>query len=311
MPASYRAMRDAPSSARRGAPWWGKAVSALLPVIASLLLTPAQAATDRPLDLREAYAALREPLQVNPYGRPLVIASTETPDRLTGNIHAVVPHPFEQVRIALSDPAQWCDIIMLHVNTKYCRAQAGPDGPMLHVYVGKKTPETLATASRVDFAYHVAANTPAYFDTVLLSKDGPLGTSDYRIALEAIALPGDKTFIHLTYSYSYNFAGGLAMQAYLSTVGRDKVGFSRAPDAGGDRSALVGGMRGMVERNAMRYYLALDAYLDHDAPDQLDQRLLAWFKATEQYPRQLREVDRADYLDMKHAEYQRQQVLVN
>lgn len=277
----------------------------------ALSVTPAQAAPDRALALREAYVALRDPLQVNPYGRPLVMASTESSTRLTGDIHAVVPHPFEQVRGALSDPSQWCDVIILHVNIKYCRAQAGPDGPMLRVYFGKKTREDLASASRVDFSYRVAAKTPAYLDTVMLAPDGPLGTSDYRIALEAIAVPGDRTFIHLTYSYSYNFAGRLAMQAYLSTVGRDKVGFSRVPDAASDSSALVGGMRGIVERNAMRYYLALDAYLAHDAPDQLDQRLLAWFRATELYPRQLREVDRADYMDMKHAEYQRQQTAVN
>ena len=304
-------MRGSRSLARRCAAWRGKAVSVLLSVTAAWYFAPAQAATDQALALRADYAALHEPLQVNPYGRPLVIASSEDPNRLMGNIHAVLPHPFEQVRRALSDPAQWCGVITLHVNTKYCRAQAGPDGPMLRVYVGTKTYEDLSTAARVDFAYHVSAKTPAYFETVMLAKDGPLGTRDYRIALEAIALPDDKTFIHLTYSYSYNFVGRLAMQAYLSTAGRDKVGFSRAPDAGSDRSALVGGMRGMVERNAMRYYLALDAYLDHDAPDQLDQRLLAWFNATEQYPRQLRDVDRADYLDMKHAEYQRQQAALN
>jgi hypothetical protein len=36
-------------------------------------------------------------------------------------------------------------------------------------------------------------------------------------------------------------------------------------------------------------------------------RLSDWFDATEQYPRQLHEVSRADYMHMKHDEYQRQQ----
>ena len=39
----------------------------------------------------------------------------------------------------------------------------------------------------------------------------------------------------------------------------------------------------------------------------LQQRLTTWFDATEQYPRQLHEVDRADYLQMKNNEYRRQQ----
>jgi hypothetical protein len=69
-------------------------------------------------------------------------------------------------------------------------------------------------------------------------------------------------------------------------------------------------VRGMVERNTMRYYLAIEAYLGGlSAPpaQQLDKRLQAWFDATEKYPRQLHELDRSDYLDMKRREYRRQQ----
>jgi hypothetical protein len=60
----------------------------------------------------------------------------------------------------------------------------------------------------------------------------------------------------------------------------------------------------------MRYYLAIDAYLGalSNSPDKrLEQRLTNWFDATEQYPRQLHELDRQEYLQMKHKEYERQQ----
>jgi hypothetical protein len=59
----------------------------------------------------------------------------------------------------------------------------------------------------------------------------------------------------------------------------------------------------------MRYYLAIDTYLDtFDATprEQLDRRLRQWFAATEQYPRQLHEVDEPEYLDMKRKEIDRQ-----
>ena len=62
----------------------------------------------------------------------------------------------------------------------------------------------------------------------------------------------------------------------------------------------------------MRYYLAIDAFLESTgaAPAaQLERRLQTWFAATEQYPRQLHEVDRAEYLKMKRAESLRQQSL--
>jgi hypothetical protein len=60
----------------------------------------------------------------------------------------------------------------------------------------------------------------------------------------------------------------------------------------------------------MRYYLAIDAYLGalSSTPDKrLEQRITNWFDATEQYPRQLHEVGRQEYIQMKYREYERQQ----
>ncbi|MFX5562722.1 hypothetical protein ABTD73_19920, partial [Acinetobacter baumannii] len=60
----------------------------------------------------------------------------------------------------------------------------------------------------------------------------------------------------------------------------------------------------------MRYYLAIDAYLsglEAPAGERLEKRLTAWYGATEQYPRQLHEVSREDYLAMKRKEVARQQ----
>jgi len=94
------------------------------------------------------------------------------------------------------------------------------------------------------------------------------------------------------------------VQAYLATAGADKVGFS---SSGGK---LIGGMRGIVERNTMRYYLEIDAYLSAAAApsgQRVERRLAAWFDATEQYARQLHEIARPDYLAMKRREVQRQQ----
>jgi hypothetical protein len=42
---------------------------------------------------------------------------------------------------------------------------------------------------------------------------------------------------------------------------------------------------------------------------QLQKRLLRWFIATEQYPRQLHEVNQTAYIDMKRREYLRQQAM--
>ncbi len=66
----------------------------------------------------------------------------------------------------------------------------------------------------------------------------------------------------------------------------------------------------MVERNTMRYYLAISTYLQALAlppAAQPQARFAAWFDATEKYATQLHEVDRAPYLAMKRNEYRRQQ----
>lgn len=139
------------------------------------------------------------------------------------------------------------------------------------------------------------------------APEGPYDTRDYRLFAEAVPLPGGRTFLHLGYGMGYGGASRLAMQLYLGTIGRDKVGFTRVGRAG--QEEFVDGLRGVVERNTMRYYLAIDAYLDSLAVppgQQLEKRLHAWFDATERYPRQLHEVERDAYLRMKRDEVQRQ-----
>jgi hypothetical protein len=69
-------------------------------------------------------------------------------------------------------------------------------------------------------------------------------------------------------------------------------------------------MRGLVERNTMRYYLAIEAFLGAlSSPPQarLEKSLHDWFSAIERYPRQLHELEQSEYLDMKRKEYLRQQ----
>jgi hypothetical protein len=261
--------------------------------------------------LRQTRDALDPRLRHNQFNQPLVLESTETATGLKGDIYAVVDHPIGAVKAGLSDPQDWCDVIILHINTKFCRAVAGASGTTLQVNIGKKTPEPLQESTRVEFGYRVASSTPDYLEILLAARDGPLGTSDYRIQLRAASLPNSKTFLHLTYAYSVNFSGRLAMQSYLATVGRGKVGFTvtgTKPDGQPDH---VAGVRALVERNTMRYYLAIDAYLDAAtaAPStQFETRLQRWFSAVERHPRQLHEVDRNDYLAMKRAEYARQQI---
>lgn len=259
--------------------------------------------------LRAKYGALLDQLSHNQFQRPLYLVSSETPASVAGDIHARVAFPFAIVGAALNNPTSWCEILILHPNTKYCRASTAGKGSVLNVSIGKKHDQPLADAYRVIFAYRVAVQTPDYLQIRLDADEGPFSTRNYRIVLEAVPVENEQTFIRLSYSYAYGVIGRLALQTYLATVGRDKVGFTVAGAQADGQPLLVRGMRGLVERNTMRYYLAIEAFLGAlSAPQQarFEQSLRDWFAATERYAPQLHELEQAEYLDMKGREYRRQ-----
>jgi hypothetical protein len=260
--------------------------------------------------LRSRYAALRERLEHSSFQQRLLLESAESPRSLQGDIWAVVDYPLPVVMGAVTSPTQWCDALILHLNVKYCRAVTRGKGAVLSVAIGRKYDQPLSEAFPVEFAFWVAAADAEYVSVDLDADKGPLGTMNYRITLEAVTLEPGRVFLHLRYSYEYGLKAQLAMDAYLATTGSGKVGFTRV-DGPGDREArYVGGVRGAVERNTMRYYLAIDAYLGAlgaPASQRFEQSLERWYNATERYARQLHEVDRDSYLATKRREYQRQQ----
>ncbi|TFZ00021.1 hypothetical protein EZ242_10570 [Ramlibacter rhizophilus] len=262
--------------------------------------------------MQARHAQLSDVLAASPFGQPLHIESREVDDRLQGAVYAVLDHPFERVRDALRQPSNWCDIMILPFNTKYCHAVRSANGPGLLIRIGRKYDQPLEDSYKLLFDWNPVAASEAYFESRLSAPEGPVDTRDYRINVSAIPLEGGRTFLRLGYSYGFGFTGRLAMNAYLATAGADKVGFSRVGEPGGPQR-LIGGMRGTVERNAMRYYLAIDAFLDSlQAPpaQRAERRVQAWFNATERYPQQLREMNRETYVGMKRMEIARQRELI-
>jgi hypothetical protein len=259
--------------------------------------------------LHAKYAGLQEQLGRNQFERPLYLVSAEAPGKVTGDIYARIDFPFEATGSALGSPRNWCDILILHINTKGCRASIGSPGTVLNVWIGAKLEQPLADAFRVDFAYRVEAQAADYLRVGLSANEGPMGTSDYRIVLEAIPLASGQTFIHFVFSYGYGNFGRVAMQAYLATIGRSKVGFTVVAQPDGLKRH-IGGLRGVVERNTMRYYAAIEAFLGalSTAPQaRFEKRIRDWYAATERYPLQLHEMGQGEYLDMKRRENARHQ----
>lgn len=260
--------------------------------------------------LQAKYAELRPQLAANQFQKPLHLDSSESDSHVAGNAYAIIDHPFAAAAAALTSPGNWCEVLILHINTKYCRPYPGGPGSVLNVSMGTKGEQPLDEAYRVLLAWRVAAQGPDYLQVSMDAAEGPLSSRDYRIAFEAVPVEGGRTFIRLSYAYAFGTAGRLAMQLYLGTAGRDKVGFTIAGKQADGLPRHIGGTRGAVERNTMRYFLAIEAFLGAlsvPPPAQFEKRLRDWFAASERYPRQLREMGQREYLDMKRKEHLRQQ----
>ena len=149
----------------------------------------------------------------------------------------------------------------------------------------------------------------AFFNATLAAKKGPLGTSDYHISVAAIPLSESSTFFHLGYEYKTGFLTRIAMSTYLSTLARNKVGFTIKEYDENEQPVYIDGIRGVIERNAVRYYFAILSFLNAEAAEnslRFERRISQWFDLTEGYHRQLYEMDKNEYLKYKKMERQDQ-----
>ena len=263
----------------------------------------------RPDLLRARYVDMQRQLQRSAFQRPIALSSTETAAEATAEVYALVDFPFSSVNNTLSQPEDWCDILTLHQNVKYCRASMPHGESRLDVAIGRKREQQLADAYWLAFGFRIADRNARYLRVALRADKGPFATRDYRIVLEAVEVAREQTFIHLSYSDTHGVLGAMAMKTYLGTIGRDKVGFTVVGTGADGEPRYVRGTRGAVERNTMRYYLAIESFLgalSFPPQERFEKRLHDWFAASERYPRQLHELKETQYLDMKRNERSRQ-----
>jgi hypothetical protein len=251
-------------------------------------------------ELQAHYRELTENVERNPFGMPLGVQSGEQGDNVSAEVYGVVDQPFAAVAELLGEPHHWCDFLLLSINVKSCAV--GPGAESLILYVGRKDFQTPAQAYEMRYAFHVsraAQHTEAFLD----ADGGPLGTKDNHIHLDALDVDG-RTLVHFTSAMRLGTVSRIAISTYLATLGRGKIGFSSAPDAAG-KPVPIQGVQAMIERNVVRYFLALQVFLDTRAlPDaeRFEQQMQRWFDFTERFHAQLFELPKTEYLANKRRE---------
>jgi len=286
-------------------------ISISLIVFSFIWLTPFDAPGSLPpqgINLITDYRKLESRLSRNHSGMPLYIESHEGNDFLEVKVYGILDHSFEEVEQALKLPAHWCEIVPLHSSISLCIHGKTDGVPILTFYGGKKAkrPED---AYQVKYSYNNSAKRPGYFAASFSADEGPLNTRDHRIYIEATPLNQGKTLIRFTCSYRYGRLVQIAMKSYFATVGRGKIGFSTSGSDKHGNPVYVGGIKGAIERNAMRSYMAILAYMDalHISDEhRLEQRLNRWYDLTDRYREQLFETERNDYIETKKRGYRTQ-----
>ena len=243
---------------------------------------------------QELQAALRD----NAFGEPLVIASRERPDRVEGDVYAELPFGFEVVTAAFRTPQGVCELLFLHLNVHGCQVA---DGGVTLLAGPKKTGGPGMTA-QMRYTMRTEVDAPGHLRVVLTAPTGPLSTTDYRMVFEAVPLEASRSFLHFGFGHNAGLLARMAMQTYLATAGRDKIGFTVTGHDAQGRPQHVRGERGSLERNVMRYYLALVAHCRErggTAEERLQARLRTWFALTERHAAQLHEYALDEYLAEK------------
>jgi len=258
------------------------------------------------------YPAIKAKLEKNQFGTPIYLESAEKESSLGVDVYGILNYPFEEVRDELQSPGNWCAITSLHTNIKACTFRKTGDHWLLTLYSGRKYYQAPEDAYKLDFKFRIVAQQPDYLDIAMTADKGPLLTTDHRIRLEAAPLDGGKTFVHFRCAYKHGLLARTAIKTYFATLARDKVGFSSiaADDTG--KPVYVGGVRGAIERNAVRYYLALQTYMDtlkFPGDQRFEHQISRWFGLTERFPRQLHEMDKKEYLTAKRQEHNNQLML--
>lgn len=260
--------------------------------------------------LQKKYEEIKSSLNNSVFHIPIYLETDDGEQGSRGDVYGVLAYPFKIIAEELHNPIAWCDVIILHINIKMCEVeQQKGDESLVNVYVGKKHYQRPEDSEKMLYRYNVAHHTENYLQLNIKADKGPFGTSGYIIEAEFIPIDENSTLIHFAYVYHYGFAARMAIRAYLSTIGSGKVGFTITGYNDKNEPQYVRGMQGIIERNSMRYFLAILAYLDGlNVPleKRFEQRSERWFEYTIQYHEQLYEFEKDEYMESKRQEWENQ-----
>lgn len=258
-----------------------------------------------PSPLAAKYHQLKNELAQSIFGSPILLRSEIGDSHAQGEVYALLDTPFPALRKTLSQPAQWCELTILHINIKTCTYLED----QVQLFVGRKYYQTADEAFPLQYRFKQLINNDRNLHIKLTAPDGPFGTSDYLISLEATPIDKQHSFIRFQYRYQFGFMAKMALQTYLATLGRNKIGFTVVDTDENGEAIYIKGLQGVIERNVMRYVFAIQSLFETEksaAEDRHTAQLAHWYAHIQEHPQQLMELSREEYMSNKQREYSNQ-----
>ncbi len=255
-------------------------------------------------DLKSEYEAKAPLLATSQFGLPILMETSNQGSLLKTVIFGRLEHSYESVLDQLSNPTAWCGMMFLHLNTKACVPQTRQGSSTVTIYMGNKEYQPISEAQPLSLTFVAKIATPEGQAVKLQSEQGPYSTSDYLIIVEVAPLENCCTIIKFQLSFRTNPLIKSLANLYLNVFARKKFGFTMIGTAESGKPVYVSGMQGVLERNALRNYLAVTTFLD-TLGENRERRFETWFDATAKFD-QLKELSKSDYLKYKRMEYRQQ-----
>ena len=246
-------------------------------------------------------------------GLPFTLESKDEDGEIRASVRTYFPGiEFNQFAARLSDVSQWCEFIPLHLNIKACGYSEDSSDLRLGFYVGAKGYTAPDEAQLLVFRVEVDEY-KNFLEIGFAASKGPFGSSNYLFDFRAVEID-QGVYLEFDLSSRPGFISSLA-KVYFATVGSGKVGFSTMGKDRSGRVRYVKGQRGGAERNIVRYLLSMKSYFEtieweHES-DIYERRLDYWFDLTEQHKKQLNEMDREAYMNIKLRERNNQLLLID
>jgi hypothetical protein len=239
---------------------------------------------------------------------PIYLKTEQKGNVLNVTLLGRISFKFQDIAEVLAKPFSYCDFLPLLFNVKGCVLPELNPVTRMKFYVAGKHYSAPMASYRIHAVFHLVDRTPEKIRVRLESEKDSLGKSGYDVDLMAVPID-DDTLLYVKSRYAPSRLTRMATSTYIKVFARNKPGFTEVQEPGSGKKKLITGFPAVIERSSVRAYFALEAYmLNFHLPSakRYEACLKSWYDLNRPYKKQLYELGREQYLEIKHKERKNQ-----